>query len=295
MILVTGVTGLSGSAVVREFARQKTPVRALVRNPAKAPALELDAFPTVELVAGDMLRPATLHAAFEGVERVLMISGARQQMVETQCTFIDAARAAGVPHIVKFSGAESGVGFDAQAFSGTRQHEEIERYLRVSGVSWTILRPSQFMQMYLFEPPSVARHTALIRPMGAAKLSPIAIEDIAKIAVALLRQGGHEGRSYDMTGPEALTMAEVAERISQAVGDGIPYVDITPERYRQALDEAGAPPVFAAILEEIYAERRKHSESRVELAAHAVFGVRPTSFAAFAARNVAAFRSEGRG
>lgn len=165
----------------------------------------------------------------------------------------------------------------------------------MSGVSWTILRPSQFMQMYLFEPPSVARNKALIRPMGAAKLSPIDIEDIAKIAVALLRQGGHEGRSYDMTGPEALSMADVAEQISQAVGDGIPYLDIAPEHYRQALDQAGAPPLFADILEEIYAERRKHPESRVELAAHEVFGVRPTSFAEFAARNAPAFRSEGRG
>jgi hypothetical protein len=73
------------------------------------------------------------------------------------------------------------------------------------------------------------------------------------------------------------------------------YPDIAPERYRQAQDEAGAPPLFADIHEEIYAERRKHSESGVELAAHEVFGVRPTSFAEFAARNAAAFRSEGRG
>jgi uncharacterized protein YbjT (DUF2867 family) len=99
----------------------------------------------------------------------------------------------------------------------------------------------------------------------------------------------------DMTGPEALSMAEVAERIAQAVGDGIPYVDIAPERYRQTLDQEGAPPVFADALEEIYAECRKHSASRVELAAHEVFAVRPTLFAEFAARNVPAFRSDGRG
>jgi uncharacterized protein YbjT (DUF2867 family) len=230
MVLVTGVTGRSGASVIREFARQGEPVRGLVRGRAKAQAMRLDNLPAVELVEGDMLRPASLHAAFEGVTRVLTISGARRQMVETQCAFIDAAKAAGVPHVVKFSGAESGVGFDAQAFSGTRQHEEVERYLRVSGISWTILRPSQFMQTYLFEPLSVGRHQALIRPMGAARLSPIDIEDIAKI------------------------------------------------------------------LEEIYAERRKHLDSRVELGADEAFGVRPTSFAEFAARNVAAFRRapEGR-
>ena len=78
MILVTGATGLSGSAVIREFARQKYPVRALVRDRAKARAFET--FSTVEIVEGDMLRPETLEAALNGVDRVIMISSARERM-----------------------------------------------------------------------------------------------------------------------------------------------------------------------------------------------------------------------
>jgi uncharacterized protein YbjT (DUF2867 family) len=293
MILVTGVTGRSGAIVIREFARQGLSVRGLVRNRAKARAMGLDALPSVELVKGDMLRAETLHAAFKDVDRVLMISGARQQMVRTQCLFIDAAKAAGIGHIIKLSGAESGVGFNAQAFSGTRNHEDIEHYLKMSGLSWTMLRPSQFMQTYLVEPPAVASNKALMRPMGAAKVSPIDIEDIAKIAVALVRQGGHAGRSYDMTGPEALSMYDVAERISEALGERIPYLNIAQERYRNALDQSGAPAAFADLLEDIYAERRKHLKSRVELGAHEAFGVHPTPFLEFARRHVAAFQSAG--
>src|SRR5262249_34662450 len=113
--------------VIREFARQNTPVRALVRSRARARALEI--LPTVKFVEADMLRPETLGAALDGVDRVLMISSPDPRMVETQCTFIDASKKAGVRHIVKFSGAESGVGFNPKAFRFTRMHEQIERYL----------------------------------------------------------------------------------------------------------------------------------------------------------------------
>ncbi|GAB3882907.1 hypothetical protein GCM10029964_041390 [Kibdelosporangium lantanae] len=91
MILVTGATGRPGSAVIREFVRQGTPVRALVRDRAKAAWLAK--LPRVEVVYGDMLRPETLDLV--GVDRVLMISSAGPAMLETQCTFIDAARRAG--------------------------------------------------------------------------------------------------------------------------------------------------------------------------------------------------------
>lgn len=294
MILVTGATGLSGSAVIREFARQKTPVRALIRSRAKARALELDAFSTVDLVEGDMLRPETLGAALYGVDRVLMISSARERMPETQRTFIDAGKKAGVRHIIKLSGKESGIGFNPEKFRSTREHEQIERYLEKSGLAWTHLRPSQFRQFYLPGTPTGLDMTAnaLSLPMGGARLAPVDVEDIAKVAFTLLRNGGHEARSYDMTGPEVLTMTEVAERISQAIGKTARYVNITLEEKRQALLTTGIPPERVEALNELFSERRKCSESRVCLGTHEAFGIRPTTFAEFARRNAAVFRGE---
>src|SRR5258708_20192636 len=102
MILVTGANGLAGSVMIREFARQHAPVRALVRSRTKAQALE--AFPTVEFVEGDMLRPETLTNALSGVDRVLLISAPNQQMVETQCTFTDPAKKRGLRPLASFSG-----------------------------------------------------------------------------------------------------------------------------------------------------------------------------------------------
>ena len=93
MILVTGGTGLAGSAVMRELVRHNAPVRALVRDPAKADVLR--AAGNVEVVVGDMLRPETLAPALRGVTRALMISSADANLVEAQRTFIDSAHDAG--------------------------------------------------------------------------------------------------------------------------------------------------------------------------------------------------------
>jgi uncharacterized protein YbjT (DUF2867 family) len=173
----------------------------------------------VELVEGDMLRPESLTAALRGVDRVLLISSPEERMVETQVAFIDAAKDAGVSHIVKLSGKESGVGFDPDRFRGTRERVEIERHLEASGLAWTHLRPSQFMNRYLPGAlTGVDPHKRELRlPIGDIRLSPVETEDIAKVAVALVCSEGHEGKAYDMTGPEALSMKEVVEHISNSV------------------------------------------------------------------------------
>lgn len=291
--LITGTTGTAGSIVIREFARQGVPVRALVRDSERARRgrLALEAMPNVEIVEGDMGRPETLGKAFEGVDRALMISSPRDDMVETQCTFIDAARAAGVRHIVKFGGKESGTTFDPQRFRGTRWHLEIEAHLENSGLDWTHLRPSQFMQFYL--PGTLTGvdldKRALVMPIGESRLAPVDIEDIAKVAVAMMDAEGIEGKAYDMTGPEALTGTEIAERISEATGTPFRYEPVTMEEKKTLHSAEGLPPEVVDLLAEIYAERANSSQSQVRLATHQAFGVDPTTFAAFANRNAAAF------
>jgi uncharacterized protein YbjT (DUF2867 family) len=293
MILMTGATGLNGKAIVREFARQKHEVRALVRDPARASVAGLGELAGVEQVKGDMRRPETLSAALDGVDRVLMISTAAEDMTETQCLFIDACKQAGVAHVVKFSGAESNIGYDATKFRFTRMHEEIERYLETAGMAWTHLRPSQFMQVYLRDAPTIAAEGSFYLALGETELSPVDVEDIAKVAFRLLRDGGHEGENLDMTGPEALTMSDVAARISQAIGRSVRYVDVSPEERRRNLLASGISAGFADALDEQLAERLRRPKSRVHLATHEMFGVRATPFVEFARRHAAMFGGEG--
>jgi uncharacterized protein YbjT (DUF2867 family) len=287
-ILVTGATGLAGSAVIREFIGNGHPVRALVRSRAKARAFE--AFPTVELVEGDMSRPQTLEAALSGVDRVLLISSPDQQMAERQSTFIDAARKAGVRHIVKFSGL-SAADVDTPFVFGS-MHADIERYLEGSGLSWTQLRPSQFMTEYLREVPTILAQSALFLPLEDAKLVPVDVADIAKAAFALLTTPGHEAKIYAMSGPEALSMEEIAEQISRAIGKAVRYVPITREARSQALRAAGVPPFSVDALDVQAGERLKGAEATVHPETHTALGITPTPFANFARRNAGAFLRE---
>src|SRR5580700_7223576 len=213
MILLTGATGTAGSFIANEFVRGRVPVRILLRNRAKAAGLEK--VPTVEIVEGDMSKRNTLGPALDGVDRVLMISAPLMDMVETQTAFIDAAKAAGVRHVIKFSGLDARP--DTTFLFGL-MHKEIEEYLERSGLAWTHLRPTGFMQEYLREAPSIINDGAFYLALGDVRLNPIDLVDVAQVAFLLLRDGGHEGARIAVTGPEALTMVEIADRISHAIG-----------------------------------------------------------------------------
>jgi uncharacterized protein YbjT (DUF2867 family) len=287
MILVTGAAGLNGSELVRRLSAKGIPSRALVRNPAKAQSLA--SLPNVEVVEGDMARPDSLTDALRGVERAMLISSSDQTMVEVQSSFIDAARRAGVQHIVKLSGIIPELD---SPFRFARMHAEIEKRLEASGVAYTHLRAGEFMPSYFRQVPSIVARGVMALPMGDARIASVDIGDIAEVAIAALTTPGHEGKTYPLTGPESLTMADVAAKLSAAIGKPVRYVDVPPEDARQARLAAGMPPYLAEGLDELFAERRQGKESTVWPTIQEVFGWAPTSFDEFARRNAAIFRGE---
>jgi uncharacterized protein YbjT (DUF2867 family) len=212
-----------------------------------------------------------------------MISAPLMDMVETQNTFIDACKTAGVRHVIKFSG------LDARrdtTFPFGLMHKDIEEHLEKSGLAWTHLRPTGFMQEYLREAPSIINDGAFYLALGDVRLNPIDLVDVAKVAFLLLRNGGHEAERIPITGPEALTMAEIADRISRATGRTVRYVAVSPNERRQALIAHGIPEEFAHALEKQVEERLKGGiESQVDLSTHQLFNVKPTTFLEFAQRN----------
>jgi uncharacterized protein YbjT (DUF2867 family) len=287
MILVTGATGLNGSALVRLLSANSVPVRALTRSATKAE--ELSSLPGVEIVEGDMALPETLIGALRGVDRAMLISSSNPAMLETQANFIDAASKAGVQHVVKLSGILPDVD---SPFRFARMHGEIERRLEASGMAYTHLRAGEFMQAYFRQVPSIVSRGAIFLPMEDAKIASIDVADIARVAATILTTSGHEGKIYPLTGPEPLSMAEVAEKLSAATGTNIRYVSVTPEEARSANLARGMPPYNADALFELFAERRKGKEANVSPVIPTVFGWRPISFDEFAERNAAIFRGE---
>jgi uncharacterized protein YbjT (DUF2867 family) len=287
MILVTGATGLNGTALVRKLSAKGVPLRALVRSAAKA--AEIAALPNVEIAIADMAKPETLPAALAGVDRAMLNSSADPAMVEVQSNFIAAAAKAGVRHVVKLSGIMPELD---SPFRFARMHGEIEKRLEASGMAFTHLRAGEFMPSYFRQVPMILAKGALFLPMENQRIASIDIGDLAEIAALVLTNPGREGKIYPLAGPEALTMTEVAERLSAATGKTIKYINVPPEDVRKAQLAAGVPPYIADALAELFAERRMGKESQVWPIAQTLLGRRPTSFAEFAARNAAIFRGE---
>jgi uncharacterized protein YbjT (DUF2867 family) len=272
---------------VRRLSSKGVPVRALVRSSARAHALSL--LPGVEIVEGDMSRPETMSMPLRGVERAMLISSSEPTMVEVQSSFIDAAARAGVKHVVKLSGVFANL--DSQ-FRFARMHAEVEKRLEASGMAYTHLRAGEFMHSYFRQVPSIVARSTLALPMEDARIASIDIGDIAEVAATVLTMPGHEGTLYPITGPEALNMSEVAERLSAVTGKTIRYVNVAPDDAKKAQLAAGFPPHLADALAELFAERRKGVEATVWPTIETVFGWRPTSFADFATRHAAIFRGE---
>jgi uncharacterized protein YbjT (DUF2867 family) len=287
MILVTGATGLNGKELLRKLSARGVVVRALVRNPARAETIA--ALPHVEIVQGDMAQPETLAAALRGVDRAMLISSSEPMMLDVQSNFIDAAKQAGVKHVVKLSGIMPELD---SAFRFARMHGEIEKRLEASGMAFTHLRAGEFMPAYFRQVANITTKGAIFLPMEDARIASIDVADIAEIAARVLTGAGHEGKIYPLTGPQALTMAEVAEKLSAAAGKTVCYVNVPPETARQAQLAAGMPPYLADALFELFAERRNGKEAKVWPDAAALLGRQPTTFDEFARRNAAVFRGE---
>jgi uncharacterized protein YbjT (DUF2867 family) len=240
-------------------------------------------------VEGDMARPETLIPALRGIERAMLISSSDPMMLDVQSNFIAAARKAGVKHVVKLSGIMPEL---ASPFRFARMHGEIERRLEASGMAFTHLRAGEFMPSYFRQVPSIIAKGALFLPMENAKIASIDIGDIADVAAVTLTNSGHEGKIYPLTGPEALTMAEVADKLSAVTGKPIRYVNVAPEDAKKAQLAAGVSPYLADALAELFAERREGKEANVSPAVQMILGRPPVSFDAFARRNAAIFRGE---
>jgi uncharacterized protein YbjT (DUF2867 family) len=287
MILVTGATGQNGTELIRRLSADGVPLRALVRDRAKAAALA--SLPNVEIVEGDMARPETLTAALRGISRAMLISSSVPAMLDVQANLIAAASAAGVRYVVKLSGIMPEID---SPFRFARMHGEIEQRLEASGMAFTHLRAGEFMTAYFRQVPSIVAKGAIFLPMADARIASIDIADVADVAALALTTSGHEGKIYRLTGPEALSMGEVAEKLSAATGKSVRYVDVPPEQAKAAQLAAGMPPYLAEALAELFAERRRGKESNVSSLVPELLGRPATSFAEFAVRNAVIFRGE---
>ena len=231
-ILVTGATGTVGTEVVKQLVEAGQRVRALVRDPAKAKFGS-----TVEIVVADLSKPETLGPAFAGVDKAFVASNGLD-IAALEANAFDAAKRAGVKHIVKLSGRH----LDADFMQGTplaRNQNASEERLRQLGVAWTIVRPGFFSSNFLLFIDRARGIVAL--PVGEGKETPTDPRDIAAVAVQALTKLGHEKKIYEITGPDYVSYAEMVRKIAVATGTPVSLVDVPSTVARDGMVAAGVP------------------------------------------------------
>jgi uncharacterized protein YbjT (DUF2867 family) len=235
MILVTGASGTVGRPVLGEVRKTGKPFKAMYRNTEdarKAPA-------GVATVTGDFASKDGLKTDLQGVDTVYLVCSPIPQLVELESNVIDVARENGVKHIV----LNSALGAADYPKSFPSWHRKVEDKLKSCGLGYTIVRPNGFMQNILaYLAPSIRAQGAFYAAMGDARTSYLDARDIATvIAKTLASPADHAGKTYELNGPEAVSYAELAARISKVANREVKFVDIPESAQRKVMLDAGMP------------------------------------------------------
>ncbi|MDF7811749.1 SDR family oxidoreductase [Hymenobacter sp. YC55] len=278
-ILLTGATGTIGTEVSKLLSAAGVPFRALVRSLQDPKAQQLQALPGAELIVGDLNKPETVASALIGVERAFLLTNSSEQAETQQLAFVDLARQAGVRHLVKLSQWAADRNLPVRFL---RYHAVVEEAVRASGMTYTFLRPNLFMQGLLAFRDSIKTQGQFFAAIGEAKVSAVDVRDIAAAAAAALTEPGHENKIYNLTGPEALTHAQIAAKLSTALGKPVRFQDVPPEVMHAALLGVGFPVWQADGLLEDYAHYSREEAATVTNGVQEATGRAPRPFATFA-------------
>jgi predicted nucleoside-diphosphate sugar epimerase len=230
-IAITGVTGKIGGSVAAGLQDLAPHLRLLVRDAGRAPRLDGD------VAVMDYDDAAASREALSGIDVLFMVSaGESPNRVQQHQIFVDAAAAAGVGHIVYTSFLAAAP--DA-TFTLARDHWYTEQHIRESGMAWTFLRDSFYLDFF----PEIVGDDGVMRgPAGDGRVGAVARQDVARSAIAILRgPSSHAGRTYDLTGPQALSLADMARIIGQVQGRDVTYHDETVEEAHASRAQYGAP------------------------------------------------------
>lgn len=229
-ILITGATGNVAGTILPHLAGKGVTVRALVRDPVKGAKLG------VETVQGDLDYHHALPKAFAGADTVVIIHPPGPRAPAQSSNALWAAKQAGVKRVVRLSAI--GAGYDAPTING-RMHGLSDHEVAASGLAYTIIKPHFYLQNLLGNAPQIAKDGKFFYAMGDGKLPMIDVRDIGEFFARVLLTDGHDGKTYTITGPSAVTLHEFAAAVSRATGKPVAYVPVPMEAAVQGMKSWG--------------------------------------------------------
>jgi uncharacterized protein YbjT (DUF2867 family) len=280
-ILVTGAAGNIGAEIVKRLQARKADFAVMTHASGGAPAGAGE-------TQGDFLDPASLRRAFEGVDTLFLLFPLVPEMPRMAANAVAAAKAAGVRHIVRSSGA----GADAASPAAiAKVHGEIDALIRNSGIPFTLLLPTSFMQNLVNFYGAAIRDGALYAPRGDGATAVIDVRDIADVAVEVLAHpAAHAGQSYTLTGPENLTDAQMVSAIARQIGRDVRYVDVPEAAAVDSLTRMGSPPQVIEWLMSLNHVIKQGWAAGVSPVVETITGRPPRNLADFVRENAAAWK-----
>lgn len=280
-VLVVGATGNIGKEVVSELTRGGASVVVGTRDVAKASA-QFQSREGIRAVSLDVDKPETLGPALRGVDTVIQVSTMTPAMAAQTRSLVEAARQAGVTHLVRSSLIGAG---EPEPITEAVWHGDADQAIASSGIAYTLLRPMQYFQNFLSprNRQTIREQGTVAMPLGTSRVSNIDTRDIAEIAarVALAPGSGHHGKAYVLTGAEAMTMEQVCSVMGEALGKPLRYVAVDPGKFLQTLLGNGVPQVIAEAIGGWFEYCRAGRADRVTQDAEQLLGRKPRSLRDF--------------
>jgi uncharacterized protein YbjT (DUF2867 family) len=231
-VLVTGATGNTGSFLVPRLLGADIDVRVFVRDEKKAKPLKDSG---AEVIIGDLDQPETIIPAVKSVDKIYLLTWNGPTQLQQAENVIKAALETGNPHIVRHSMWGPG---NSRII---KQGLQVEEIIKSSKLPWTILKPTFYMQNTMMAAQTIATQGNIYWDMKDGKLGMIDVRDIAEAAFAVITGKGHEGKSYVLTGPEAISFTDIAKIFSRVLERDVNYINVPGEASFQAMIGLGVP------------------------------------------------------
>ena len=280
-ILVTGATGNIGSALVQELKASDSDFAVMTSKPGVTIA-------GVETRHGDFESVASLTAAFNGIDTLFLLFPLVENKVDLAKYAAEAAKAAGVKHIVRSSGAGAD---SASTFALPKLQGEIDDVLAATGIPTTFVRPAGFMQNYVTYQSQAIKDGAIYVADGGQAQSLIDARDIAAVAARVLTNpNAHAGKAYTLTGGEAFTGEQAAATISAALGKPVKHVSVPTEAAVATMNQWGMPPFIVNVMDSLNKIVSAGYASGVSPDVEIILGRKPRTFAAFVNESVGVWK-----